>query len=875
MEVDESKKHRKRTSGAKANKEKRKKYDELKRRAQSADDPEARARAQKQLENQRKHNIKAFGVKSYGKATRMIQRKLDRGHKREKVLEVNRENKTIPPPSVVVVMGPKGCGKTTLIQCLVKRWTNHKLTSVTGPITVVTSKKRRVTLFECPGDDVNAMIDLAKIADLVLIMIDAEKGFEMETFEFLNILQVHGFPKVIGVLTHLDGFRSAKALQKTKKTLKHRFWTEIYQGAKLFYLSGLIHGQYPKNEVHNLSLFISRVKFRPLRWRNTHPYVLVDRYEDVTNPALIESNPLVDREIVAFGYMRGSNLRLNSKVHIPGAGDFSLTQLGSVSDPCPLPDTSGEKGGRRSLNAKEIRLYAPMSNMGNVTYDEDAVYINVPKLQMTRKQDENDDDVENSDENDNVSEQVVSEGVGIVHKLQDVSVGIDEKLNSASLQLLRGVKLRRSKKEEEIIQQGEDESSSSSSSSSSDDDDDDEVNDENRLVSLIQNNGEQTNLMQLVYGKPNDKNNNESSSSDDDDDDGDQFFRPKQKQNEEDDDDSSSSSSEDEKEEEEEEEKVIDCSRSYSKRSRTRWNDESIESLRERFVTGSWGKNKQATDDGGEEEEEEGTFEMLDGDDMMDQDEEQGGTFGMLDRDDQEQQGDVADSSSDDDEEDEEEEQKQPAQDKSWREERDRRRAEERERIRAEKAAAKKKFNEEYDEEKNEDEEEDELLAAARREMDAQQNLNDTEFADMDREERERIEGVKSGMYVRVKLSGIPCEFVKYFDKTKPLLLGGLLPHESALGLIQMRIKAHRWFPKRLKCNDPLIFSIGWRRFQSLPLLSTKDQNSRVRMIKYTPEHLHCLATVYGPMVCPLSLSFFFFYVCKSQYQPIQKHART
>ena len=42
--------------------------------------------------------------------------------------------------------------------------------------------------------------------------------------------QVHGFPKVMGVLTHLDAFRDTKALKKTKKGLKHRFWTEIYQG---------------------------------------------------------------------------------------------------------------------------------------------------------------------------------------------------------------------------------------------------------------------------------------------------------------------------------------------------------------------------------------------------------------------------------------------------------------------------------------------------------------------------------------------------------------------------------------------------------------------------------------------------------------------
>lgn len=44
-------------------------------------------------------------------------------------------------------------------------------------------------------------------------------------------VQVHGFPKVMGVLTHLDGFKDQKKLKKTKKALKHRFWAEIYQGA--------------------------------------------------------------------------------------------------------------------------------------------------------------------------------------------------------------------------------------------------------------------------------------------------------------------------------------------------------------------------------------------------------------------------------------------------------------------------------------------------------------------------------------------------------------------------------------------------------------------------------------------------------------------
>ena len=127
-----------------------------------------------------------------------------------------------------------------------------------------------------------------------------------------SVCQVHGFPKIIGVLTHLDGFRHNKRLQKTKKRLKQRFWAEIYHGAKLFYLSRVVRGRYPKRvrwcsngpcsvslarqmltvgvrcrarmEVHNVARFIGVMKNRPLTWRNTHPYVLIDRWEDTTGP---------------------------------------------------------------------------------------------------------------------------------------------------------------------------------------------------------------------------------------------------------------------------------------------------------------------------------------------------------------------------------------------------------------------------------------------------------------------------------------------------------------------------------------------------------------------------------------------------------------
>lgn len=46
----------------------------------------------------------------------------------------------------------------------------------------------------------------------------------------------------------------------------------------------MVHDSYKKNELHNLVRFISVTKFRPMVWKDAHPYVLCDRYEDVTSP---------------------------------------------------------------------------------------------------------------------------------------------------------------------------------------------------------------------------------------------------------------------------------------------------------------------------------------------------------------------------------------------------------------------------------------------------------------------------------------------------------------------------------------------------------------------------------------------------------------
>ena len=137
----------------------------------------------------------------------------------------------------------------------------------------------------------------------------------------------------MGILTHLDYFRENKHLRKTKKKMKKRFWKEVYDGAKLFYFSGQQKdGMYPQTEVHNLGRFITVQKIKPLSWRVNHSYVVADRFD------MIETQHEDDQYnmVTVYGYVRGTYLDRNQRVHVNGLGDYDIKQIQKMDDPCPI-----------------------------------------------------------------------------------------------------------------------------------------------------------------------------------------------------------------------------------------------------------------------------------------------------------------------------------------------------------------------------------------------------------------------------------------------------------------------------------------------------------------------------------------------------------
>eukprot|EP00891_Asterochloris_glomerata_P004383 jgi/Astpho2/4383/e_gw1.00067.3.1_t len=767
---------------------------------------------------------------------------------------------TEPPPLVVLVQGPPGVGKTTLIRNLVKHYVNQSLGEVKGPITLVAGKTRRLTFVECP-QDLNGMIDAAKYADLVLLMIDGGFGFEMETFEFLNILQAsitHGFPKVMGVLTHLDSFKDQKRLKKTKKTLKHRFWAEIYQGAKLFYLSGMKNGRYMKREVLNLARFISVMKFRPLSWRQTHPFLLADRFEDITPVESIRENPKCDRDVTVYGYLRGANMRQGTRVHLAGVGDKSFAELDQLPDPCPLPSTVKKRG----LNEKERMLYAPMADVGGLMYDKDAVYINIPDWK-----------VQYSADGTAVSTRY-DPGGDMVRELQATSTGMDERLQQSQIRLFQnGTPLQAGEQASALEglhdESPSDEDSEGSDSSNEEGEGEDELSSSSEdeaeadgPASIRQPVGQEVvhasgrkrrsalpQCSQAQYEGDSEEEEPaqdwaagpatgslgeaEGSGTDDsgaESDDSEGLGRAAKwkanmlrnaaalfsnraadlqsyvygevatdtgtkRQSDQDEDElfkpRGRRAAEDTAVSADAMDALDSCRVTLDAGRLQQWQDAgSAERLRNRFVTGDWDAagQRDAAQPG------EGDSQDSDADAFGEfEDMETGKRFGA--------DGDAATATA----------------------------------LQGE----------------GEDGEGETYYDAMKQEMGERAARTKAAMDALHPLQRVAMEGHRAGTYVRLRFTGLPCELLRHFTPSQPLLVGGLTPAEEGSGFMQLRFKRHRWFPKIMKTRDPLIFSIGWRRFQSLPVFATEDANGRQRMLKYTPEHMHCLAAVWGPLAPP------------------------
>lgn len=206
------------------------------------------------------------------------------------------------PPLFVTVVGPT---PYVLVSDLASKLSKQPV-SVNAGIITIGLKNKRVSIYGC--SDFADMIDSSKVCDLAVLDIDT---LDMMHFEFLALLSAHGMCKTTAVV------------RNDNPAIKRRLYKEV--GMKTF----------SEKNIWKLARMILETKARPVEWRCSHPYLVVDKFVDNC----------------FYGYLRGGVVMKGMCVHITNLGDTEVAEISKVGDPCFQES--------KKLEMKKPVLYVP------------------------------------------------------------------------------------------------------------------------------------------------------------------------------------------------------------------------------------------------------------------------------------------------------------------------------------------------------------------------------------------------------------------------------------------------------------------------------------------------------------------------------------
>ncbi|XP_060060120.1 pre-rRNA-processing protein TSR1 homolog isoform X2 [Erinaceus europaeus] len=172
-----------------------------------------------------------------------------------------------------------------------------------------------------PGD-LHTVLDLAKVADTILFLLDPLEGWDSTGDYCLSCLFAQGLPTYTLAVQGGSGLPAKKqidARKKLSKTVEKRF-----PGDKLLLLD-------TQQEAGMLLRQLANQKQRHLAFRDRRAYMFAHAADFVPS----EENNLVGTLKIS-GYVRGQVLNVNSLLHIVGHGDFQMKQIDAPVDPFPL-----------------------------------------------------------------------------------------------------------------------------------------------------------------------------------------------------------------------------------------------------------------------------------------------------------------------------------------------------------------------------------------------------------------------------------------------------------------------------------------------------------------------------------------------------------
>uniref|UniRef100_A0A8D3ABD0 Pre-rRNA-processing protein TSR1 homolog n=2 Tax=Scophthalmus maximus TaxID=52904 RepID=A0A8D3ABD0_SCOMX len=193
--------------------------------------------------------------------------------------------------------------------------------------------KQRFTILSHSTADMHSLLDVAKIADSLVFVLDSTEGWDSYGDYCLSCLFAQGLPSHALVCQGVSDIPVKKRVESKRALSKI---TEVrFPDARLFPLDS-------EQDATLLLRHLGTQRQRKLGFRSRRSHLLGQHVTFTPNiPAegTTGGNTGLGTLCVS-GYVRGRPLQVDRLVHISGHGDFQLSQIDAPSDPLPLNSTS-------------------------------------------------------------------------------------------------------------------------------------------------------------------------------------------------------------------------------------------------------------------------------------------------------------------------------------------------------------------------------------------------------------------------------------------------------------------------------------------------------------------------------------------------------
>ncbi|KAI8788042.1 pre-rRNA-processing protein TSR1 [Biomphalaria glabrata] len=237
---------------------------------------------------------------------------------------------TAPPRLVAIVSLHKAVNTSEIEHLLQEADDSAVYHSDNGMLHVSASKlKNRMCFYTPVYGELQALLDATKVADIILFVV-GPSGMDQYGEHCLTCIMGQGLPANVFACQGLLNL-SKKKLSNSKKKIEKQF-EKSFPGTKLRNIDSWQDAQALWRMLANLAL-------KEVHFRDSRPYLIAEKIEFEANDSN-EADDETEREMLGTlkltGYLRGKSLDVNKLIHLPGWGDFQMSQIDQLEDPHPL-----------------------------------------------------------------------------------------------------------------------------------------------------------------------------------------------------------------------------------------------------------------------------------------------------------------------------------------------------------------------------------------------------------------------------------------------------------------------------------------------------------------------------------------------------------